>query len=378
MKIAIIGSRGLPADYGGFETLVNYLVKYLPHEKYDISVSCKYKKDKTLKEYNNAKLFYPPFKNPEHDFLKKIYELFSDFYFTIKMASANDITYVCGGGLGIGYLKFFKNKKSILNMAGLEFKRDKYNFLEKKLLKFKLLTEMLVVDVVLIDAIALKKYFPKKFQEKMVHIAYGADEIPEIDWDSSKVKSYIEKSNNPKIAIKQHNYWLVVARLQPSNNIHMIIQGYIKSNSTLPLIIIGDYSCNKYRNVISKLCKETKDRNIVMIGGVYDRNMINMFRQYCYAHIHGHSVGGTNPSLLEAMVSSNLILAQDNPFNNEVGGQSILYFKDDIELAKKMQLIEKKYPEFEYLKNSAHSRVLSIYYWKKIIMEYNALFDRFH
>ena len=181
MKISLIGSRGLPADYGGFETLVDFLVKYLPKEKYQISVSCKYKKDKELDEYKGAQLFYPPFRNPKNEFFKKIYEIFSDFYFTIQLGSHSDIIYLMGGGTGVLFTRLFNQNKTILNIAGLEHMREKYNSFEQSIMKFKLLLEMIFADIIITDAKALQDFFPKYFHKKMVHIAYGADEFQNID-----------------------------------------------------------------------------------------------------------------------------------------------------------------------------------------------------
>jgi len=374
VKISIIGSRGLPATYGGFETLAHYLSLGLIKKGYEIIVSCKYKnKDERIEDYEGVKLFYPPINSPRFHF-QYFYEVFSDIYFFYALSFKSDVIYILGTGVGsFSFIpKLFHKSKIIANVAGLEYKRDKYNGLQKSIIKLNTILLTLFADVIIVDAKVLTKYINPHFQKKIVYISYGASEIEDIRWDDKKLQTILLNENEKKIV--PNKYWLVVARLQQDNNIHTIIEGFLKSDSTMKLVIVGEYSSKKYKKDIDKLLNRDTDSKILMIGGVYDRDLLTMLRKNCFGHIHGHSVGGTNPSLLEAMMMKNLIIAHENEFNREVGSQTILYFKDSSELTNLINAIEKDPGKYLALRQNAHSRVKSLYNWDKVTEEYENLF----
>ena len=144
-----------------------------------------------------------------------------------------------------------------------------------------------------------------------------------------------------KSTINPDEYWLAVARLQPDNNIETILNGYIKSNSEKPLIIIGDFSCDDdYEKSLKSILNNNTNKKIIFTDGIYNQEHLNMFRQNCFGYIHAHSIGGTNPSLLEAMIMKNIIIAHDNEFNKEVARDSVVYFKDYEDLNNQINLIE--------------------------------------
>ena len=210
----------------------------------------------------------------------------------------------------------------------------------------------------------------KSMNLESTFIAYGADVIPQVEWDNEKLPEILKHgiSINPA-------YWLLVARLEPENNIHTIIEGYMKSDAKKPLIIVGNFGTLEYKHRIKEMLKQrSKDKKIVFTGGIYNQESLNMLRQNCFAYLHGHSVGGTNPSLVEAMSMKNLLIAHDNQFNREVCEDTALYFQDSEDLKNKINIIESEPENYQELKSKTFNRVHNEYSWDKITSQYNQLF----
>ncbi len=371
--IAIIGSRGIPAKYGGFETFAEYLSTKLHEKGFSVIVSCEYS-SKNAEVYKGVKLFYAPFPPPKSYFLRKFYEIFLDVYFIHKLSKKSGVIYLLGGGAGAFLFipKILRRKtKVMVNIDGVEWKRDKFSRIEKLLLKINVKFATFFADIIVIDSRAMKKYVSESFHDKVIYIPYGVEEIERIEWNEKKVKELLSQIgvNNQLIP---NNYWLVVARLEPENNIHTIVEGFLKSNNNKPLVIVGDFTSKKYENKIKDIL-ENKKNKVWMTGSIYDKELLFMLRQYCFGYIHGHSVGGTNPSLLEAMIMKNLIIAHDNEFNREVGGNTILYFKNEDELAEMIKKVEKDPDSYAHLKELAYRRVKSKYSWDDVIGKYEKL-----
>lgn len=373
MKIAIIGSRGIPAKYGGFETFADGLSTRLAKKGYKITVSCEYEDPESrFEDYNGVKLTYFPIKPPKSYFLRKFYETFYDIYFLLTLTRKSKIIYFLGTEVGIflfipRLLK--RNIKLIVNIDGVMWKRTKYNRLERWLLKINHHFSTIFADIIVADAEEMKNYVDCKYRNKAVFIPYGVTEPEPVKWDQEKLKKL--KHYNEIKNIDAEKFWLVVARLEPENNIHIIVEGFSKSNSKYPLIIVGDFTSEKYEKEIKNIAQSS---NIHLVGSIYDLELLDILRQNCFAYIHGHTVGGTNPSLLEAMIMKNIILAHDNGFNREVCGDLALYFENSDNFKDKIGLIEKKFETFLKLKNEVYNRVQAVYLWEKITDDYELLF----
>jgi len=368
MDISIVGSRGIPAEYGGFETFAEQLSVRLAQSGYRVGVSCEDIGD--TKKYKGVSLFYTPFPPPHSYTLRKVYEIFSDIYFIWKLGRQSKQIYVLGTGAGLFFWlsKFAKKKPRLLvNIDGLEWKREKFNFLEKLLLNASMKCACLFADKIIVDAKSLNKYVSHSQREKCIFIPYGV-EVPEpIDWNSQEVTRLLG------VEIRPHEFWLAVARLEPENNIHTIVRGYHESNSEKWLVIVGDFTSKTYRREVEELI-DGNDR-IILAGFIYDQRLLNMLRQHCFGYIHGHSVGGTNPALLEAMSMKNLIIAHDNEFNREVGSSAILYFDSDSILSETIKTLELKSNNYLSLGKKSFNRIISSYLWDEILNKYTALFE---
>jgi rhamnosyltransferase len=258
---------------------------------------------------------------------------------------------------------------------GIEWKRDKYNKIEKLILYLSEIFAVHLSDVIIADSVEIKKYIELKHRKNAVYIAYGVDK-PQIElWNPSKLIE-VPVSNN-FTNLENNSYYLVVSRLEPENNIHVIVEGFLLSSTTKKLVIVGNFLSQKYELSIKRIIAELNGHDrIIFTKGIYKKDLLNMLRQNCFVYIHGHSAGGTNPSLLEAMVMKDIIVAHDNEFNREVGSKSILYFKRSFDLSSCIENIENNYSAYLRFKSDAYERVLTHYSWEDVAIKYNLLFKK--
>lgn len=312
MKINICGSRGIPNNYGGFEQCAERLAVLLVEAGHDVTVYNPDYHPYSEKTFQGVKIVQQW--NPE----KKVGTIGNFIYDYRCMQHAYkeeaDIVLVLGYTTASVFFPFIRNKRSVLitNMDGLEWKRDKWNFLVKKIAKYLERLGAKYSDYLVADNREIQNYLDTEYHRAAKFIAYGAESF--VQPDSTILKQY---------NLSQGNYDLLIARLEKENNIEMILDGVVASNSQLPFLVIGNNN-TPYGLFLRK--KYAAHSRILFIGGIYNFGHLNNLRYYSRFYFHGHSVGGTNPSLLEAMASSALILAHDNPFNRDVLGANAWYF----------------------------------------------------
>ncbi len=377
MKIAIIGCRGIPAKYGGFETFAQGLTENLVKNGYDITVSCEYEPSQSRKDnYRGAKLDYFPIKPPKNYFLRKVYENLSDIYFLIKLSRKHQLIYFLGIEVGMFLFipKILSRKSQVLvNIDGVMWQRSKFNLTERWLLKINHDMATVFADKIIVDAQEMKSYVDKKYLDKTNYLSYGINVPERVTWNGETLKLL---KNYTSIDISPGNYYLVVSRLEPENNIHTIVDAFTQAELDIPLIIVGDFTSEAYGEEVKSIAKGCSQPGVVFLGSIYNQKLLNMLRQNCCAYIHGHSVGGTNPSLLEAAISKNIIMAHDNQFNREVCGVSALYFKNEIDLSRKIKSVYKHQQSYLKLKDDVYYRVKTNYSWDKITEGYLSLFQK--
>lgn len=366
MKVAIIGTRGIPAQYGGFETFAQELGIRLVKMGFDITVFCPSNKDK-IQIYQGVKLEYT---KTDKDKTPMAY-----YCESVKKAVKNrfDIILMCGQG-GYAYIPYLFNSKKnrpifITNTDGIEHRRTKWN----KIVRFGVrivgeFTSVLFSDYLIADSKGIKDYLQKEYKiipkKKISTIEYGAETIDDNYFKSNLLTEY---NLNP------YQYHLVVSRLEPENNVKMIIEGFTKANSQYPLVVIGNLKDTEY---VKSLQSNVENHNIVFLGGIYDSNKLKALRLYSISYLHGHSVGGTNPSLLEALGAGNIVIGHDNTFNREVTDNKMFYFKDSNECAKAITTVENMTSkEKENYKDIAKHRITNYYNWERIANEYANLFN---
>ena len=315
MKIGIIGTRGIPNHYGGFEQFAEYLATFLVKNNCEVYV------------YNSSNHPYKEiiFKGVHivhcNDPEKKMGTI-GQFIYDLNCildTRKRDLDII----LQLGYTSssiwsfLFPRKPLIItNMDGLEWKRSKYTFLVRRFLKFAERLAVNYSDFLVSDSEGIKKYIDNKYKKDSKFIAYG-----------SKIVSEIDKSVLTKFNVEELKYNMLIARLEPENNVETILDGVVLSDTKTPFLVIGDYTNNSFGKRLKE--KFLNNSQIVFLGSIYNLSELNALRYYSNLYFHGHSVGGTNPSLLEAMGSSNLIIAHNNIFNKAVLKENAYYFFTD-------------------------------------------------
>jgi len=360
LKIAIIGTRGIPNKYGGFEQFAEKLSIGLVEREHDVTVYNPHFHEYKLKNYNNViiRRIYSPEKiigssaNYLYDFLSLKDALKNNF----------DLIYECGyQSSSFSYLLLpINNSIVITNMDGLEWQRSKWNRIVKFLTK---LSEKIAVKkshFLLADNEGIREYYIKYFNKDSFMIPYGAE---------------IFNTPNEKMLLKynleKYSYFLNIARLEPENNVETIIVGLIKSSSNIPLIIVGNTN-TKYGSYLEK--KYSNNGKVIFLGGIYDTELINNLRHFSKIYFHGHSVGGTNPALLEAMACGSYIVAHDNQFNRNVLPINSDFFKSSDDIKNLVESIDSKESRITALRKNNVFQIESKYSWSNIIDQYEKLF----
>ena len=355
ISIAIIGTNGIPTKYGGFETLVEYLVKYLS-KKFDITVYCSSTSaEEKISNYDGASLKYIPLN--ANGWQSIPYDIFS----ILDSFKKFDKILILGasGCLVLPLLKKYKHKFIFL-FGGLDWKRSKWNFIAKKFLKLSEKIGLNYSDILISDNIGIQQYVKNNYNLDSDLIEYGGDQ-------TFSIKPNLKFLN--KYPFLKSDYNLCVARIQKDNNIEMILNS-IDETLIVPLVIIGNWTFSKYGSDLKK--RFSNKKNIILLDAIYEKNELNVLRSNCSIYIHGHSCGGTNPALVEAMFLKIPIFAHSNIFNKETTHHSALYFKNDIDL--NFLLNNTPTEELNNISKKMHYIANNNYKWDIIIDKYERIF----
>ncbi len=377
----IIGSKGIPAHYGGFETFVEKLTQYQHSSKIRYHIARIGNRDFRY-EYNGAKCFNVSV--PNIGIAKAVYYDLKSLqrcidYCKARPAVKNPVFYVlaCRIGPFIGYYKKQIRKLNgvlYVNPDGHEWMRQKWG---RAIRSYWKLSERLMVkyaDLLICDSKNIEEYIRgayAAYSPDTVYIAYGAELTPSILADDDRrLEGWYQKNGLEKEA-----YYLIVCRFVPENSFEIIIREFMASKSVHDLVIITTVD-DKFLSELKRKLHFENDRRIKFVGSVYDQELLKKIRENAYAYIHGHTVGGTNPSLIEALASTDLNLLLDVGFNQEVGKDSVLYWKK--EPGSLAGLIERTDDMHEDERRTfgrlAKRRVAEAYTWEKICGQYEKLF----
>lgn len=356
INVYVVGSVGVPANYGGFETLVENLLKYKKVNclKYNVFCSSKVYSNK-LESIDGAKLIYLPLK------ANGAQSVLYDILGMIISARKADIILILGisGCLFLPILRFFTNAKIITNIDGLEHKREKWGRFSKNYLKLSEKVAVKNSDIVIADNKAIADYVLSEYGVNAAVIAYGGDHVKRLSLKNEIADKY---GISGKYAFK-------VCRIEPENNIDMILEAFSKAKS-IPLFIVGNWNASGYGQEL--FFRYASCEYIKMLDPIYDSSILNQFRSNCYIYVHGHSAGGTNPSLVEAMNLTLPILCYDVIYNRETTKNSAVYFKTSQELCSMIQNLDSI--KVENLAILMHSIGKQEYSWDRIVSLYEDLY----
>ena len=324
MRIGILGTRGIPNRYGGFEQFAEMLSEAFVQRGEEVWVYCSDLHDHKDDLWNGVNLVHCPDKENS---LGTAGQFFYDLN-CIRDAQHRNFDVLLHLGYtsdSIWHKRWPKNCLNIVNMDGLEWKRKKYNWFTRQFLKKSEAWAANRADLMIADNPAIKKYLEGKYKMKAVYIPYPVD-IPVIN--EEKALETLEAHS-----LQPHQYYLAIARMEPENNLEMIIEGVLASGSAHPLVIIGNPSNSYGRWLVNKY----QSNRVRFPGAIYEKEMLDELRFFSAIYFHGHSVGGTNPSLLEAMACGCRIAAHGNEFNTEVLKREGEYFLSSPEISDVVQ-----------------------------------------
>ena len=376
-NVFIIGSKGIPAKYGGFETFVDKLTYYRVDSNIKYHVACMADNEKEF-EYNDARCFNVKVPNigPARAVYYDIKALKMCIEYIRNNKIQNALIYILACRIG-PFINHYKKQlvklgvKLYINPDGHEWKRAKWNFFIKKYWK---LSEKLMVkhaDLLICDSKNIEKYIKEdyaKYNPNTTFIAYGAEITPStLKDDDEKLINWYKAHN-----VKPNEFYLIVGRFVPENNYKTMISEFMKSSTSKTLVIITNVEKNKFYNELHDELNFENDKRINFVGTVYDSQLLKKIREDAYGYLHGHEVGGTNPSLLEALGSTKLNLLLDVGFNREVGEEGAIYWnKEEENLSKLIDKADKmSEKEIKELGKKAKNRIKEAYSWQYIVDSY--------
>ncbi|HEU6092321.1 glycosyltransferase family 1 protein [Streptococcus pneumoniae] len=385
-SVYIIGSKGIPAKYGGFETFVEKLTEYQKNSNIQYYVACM--RENSTKsgitddqfEHNGAICFNIDVPNigPARAIAYDIAAINKAIELAKENKDEAPIFYILACRIGPFISEIKKKIRAIggnlfVNPDGHEWLREKWSLPIRKYWKY---SEKLMVkhaDLLVCDSKNIEQYIQedyKQYHPKTTYIAYGTDTTPSIlKLEDAKVRNWYQEKG-----ISENGYYLVVGRFVPENNYEAMIREFIKSQSKKDFVLITNVEQNKFYD---KLLRETgfdQDPRIKFVGTVYDQELLKYIRENAFAYLHGHEVGGTNPSLLEALGSTKLNLLLDVGFNREVGEDGAIYWQKD-ELSRVIEYVETiNQATIANLNFKSTQRILSDFTWEKIVADYEGVF----
>jgi rhamnosyltransferase len=379
-NIFIVGSKGIPSNYGGFETFVEKLTEYKKSKEIKYHVACLSAENENEFEHNGARCFNV--KVPEIGPAKAVvYDLMAlnKVYKYIKENNIKDsLVYILACRVG-PFISTYKQKFKklgvplLLNPDGHEWKRAKWSAPIRRYWK---VSEKLMVkhaDLVICDSMAIEEYIKddyKMYSPNTTFIAYGA---------TINTPAHINRENFDQWHEKwdlSNGYYLIVGRFVPENNYELMIKEFMKSKTNKSLVIVTNIEQNKFYNNLKASTHFDTDKRIKFVGTIYDEDLLYQVRKNAFAYFHGHEVGGTNPSLLEALAMTSLNILLDVQFNKEVGENAALYFsKKDNALVEVMERAESlSEEEIHRIGKLAKERIENHYSWDLIVNKYENLF----
>ena len=357
-SILMLGSRGIPAAHGGFETFVENLAPHLAERGCDVSVYCQEEGQESIWEdnYRGVRLIHIPVKGNGpgstvifdwialNDSLKREGLLLSFGYAT--------------GAFSI--LPWLKRRRHIINMDGIEWKRSQFGFLGKVSNYINERLAVIFAHRLIADHPRIADHLATRVsRSKITTIAYGADLITEADVDELST-----------VGVEPDKYAVIIARPEPDNSILEIVRAFSKRQRQRKLVVLGNFSdANKYH----KLVRSEASKEVIFPGAIYEKKIIRALRKFARFYAHGHRVGGTNPSLVEALGAGSAVMANDNEFNKWVAKNAAVYFKSENEIEHLIDALFGDDLLVSNLRKCARMEFEENLTWPKVLSEYQEL-----
>ncbi len=348
-KLLILGTRGIPANYGGFETFAQRLALYLAQRGWEVTVYCQVNTPNIItKQWQGINLVYIPSKSNS-----ALNTVIFDYKSTIHALKQEGIILVLGYNTAIfSILYWLKNRVSIMNMDGMEWWRSKWNFFQKVWLFLNERCAAIFSNHLIADHPQIKKHLTSYVSaQKISVIPYATQPVNQVD--KNLLKAY---------QLVPNEYSLIIARPEPENSILEIVSAFSSRKWGQKLVILGRYlpQIVPYHKQVMDAASE----EVIFAGAIYETEIVDTLRFYARLYIHGHTVGGTNPSLVEALAAGTPILAQDNRFNQWVAGDKAHYFRDQDDCLEELNQLLYNTDELENMRLASKAR-----YWEQFSEE---------
>lgn len=355
-SIAVLGTRGIPASYGGFETFAEALAIGLVQRGCAVTVFCEQGDQEPIGTYHGVRLVRIPAPR-----LGPLSTIVFDLRCLLRARRSFDIVYMLGyGAAPFCVIPRLFGRRVWINMDGVEWKRGKWSRAGRSYLRIMERVAVVVANRVIADSAAIREHLEARYG-RLPHcdvIPYGADVM------SNAEHTVLARFGN----LMPSGYYLVVCRLEPENHVREIIAGFEASGSPYPLVIVG---ATEQPNAYVRALLERRSDHIRFVGAVYDQKPLAALRFHARAYFHGHSVGGTNPSLLEAMAAGNVVVAHDNPFNREVLRELGRYFSDPAQVTDAVRQLDQLETTARLATAQAvRKHVMERYSWQRILDDY--------
>lgn len=353
-KVAIVGTQGVPANYGGFESLVENMIgeNCSPDIQYTVFCSSKDMGEK-LMTYKGATLKYVPLH------ANGVQSIPYDIVSMMRVITGYDVILILGvsGCIFLPILKILSRKKVVVNIDGLEHRRDKWGKGAKWFLRFSEKIAVKWADTIIADNKGIQDYVKETYGKDAVMIAYGGDHT---------IRNIPEKTQTEvlqKYGLTKNDYAVSVCRIEPENNCHVSLEAFSKTNKQF--VFIGNWQRSEYGRELKE--KYENSKNIKMLDPIYDLDTLYVLRSNAQYYIHGHSAGGTNPSLVEAMFFGCPIIAYDVVYNKETTQNKAYYFHTSQDI---VNLLDEHTLDGASMKEIAYQQ----YTWKRIAEQYETLY----
>lgn len=355
-RVAIVGIQGVPAHYGGFETFVDNLIGQKSADTIDYTVYCsKADLSTRLEKYKGARLKYLPLHSNGME------SVLYDFLSMLKAIRGNDTILILGisGCVFVPVVKMISHAKILINIDGLEHRRKKWNRFARSFLRFSERVAVHFADTVIVDNKGIQDYVTETYHKPSELIAYGGDQVL-MDVPESRQRELLNR-----FELDKGEYAVTVCRIEPENNVDMILDAFVETG--MKIVVVGNFQGHSYSQELWSHYKN--HRSIIMLNSIYNEELLYILRHNAAFYVHGHSAGGTNPALVEAMFFGHPILAYDVVYNRETTQNKADYFSTKEELMALMEHAD--FSDGTSLKELAYER----YQWKNIAEHYEKLYQ---
>lgn len=360
--LMIAGTRGIPAKHGGFETFAQHLALYLVDRGWEVSVFCQSSpgEESSPLQWNRINRVAIP--APSKGALGTIV---FDWKSTVIASRSADVVLVLGYNTALfSWLYRFRSIPSVINMDGIEWKRDKWAWWQRAWLYVNEQIGGLLSNYMIADHPKIKAHLNRGIlsHKQIEMIPYGADAI-----DSAPVSPILA------LDVEPYKYLLLIARPEPENQILEIVRAFSSKPRGIKLLLVGSYDPieRKYQRDVVRAASD----EVLFPGAIYDGNILRSLRYYAMLYLHGHTVGGTNPTLVEALGAGCAVLAHDNSFNRWVAGSGALYFANEFDCTNKLSELIGAPQRLLAMREASRKRFLEEFRWESVLSQYERLLE---